>query len=102
MKQFLQMTLAGQTPEATRGRTAQLSWQWHGHGLLELQPHQPPLRDLVLSAAILGDEAAPVVLLVTLLGGLLSRRGSPPGRLLACLFSPNLHRPGQGLGDETE
>lgn len=88
MKQFLQMTLAGQTPEATRGRTAQLSWQWYGHGLLELLPHQPPLRDLVLSAAIHGDETAPVELLMTLLDELLSGRRTLAVRLLLILGNP--------------
>lgn len=88
MKQFLQLTLERQTPLQRQGRTAQLSWQWHGHGLLELRPLQMPRSDLVLSAAIHGDETAPVELLMSLLDALLAGRQTLAVRLLLILGNP--------------
>jgi succinylglutamate desuccinylase len=88
MQQFLARTLARQIPQVRQGRTPQLSWQWQGHGLLELVPHQTPRCDLVLSAAIHGNETAPVELLMTLLEELLSGTRPLAVRLLLILGNP--------------
>ena len=41
MDNFLAQTLAGITPETTEGTARGFSWQWIGHGILELTPVAP-------------------------------------------------------------
>ncbi|WP_249357096.1 succinylglutamate desuccinylase/aspartoacylase family protein, partial [Citrobacter sp. wls827] len=82
MDNFLALTLAGDSPDATRGKAHGFDWQWIGHGMLELTPVVPVERSLVLSAGIHGNETAPVEILDTLLAGLFSGKLPLTWRLL--------------------
>ncbi|HGN9373474.1 TPA: succinylglutamate desuccinylase [Citrobacter pasteurii] len=88
MDNFLMLTLAGDSPDTSRGRAHGFDWQWIGHGMLELTPVVPIERSLVLSAGIHGNETAPVEILDTLLSGLFSGKLPLIWRLLVILGNP--------------
>lgn len=88
MDNFLMLTLAGDSPDTSRGRAHGFDWQWIGHGMLELTPVVPIERSLVLSAGIHGNETAPVEILDTLLSGLFSGKLPLTWRLLVILGNP--------------
>lgn len=95
MHDFLALTLSGAVPENTQGDTVTFSWRWHGEGVMELIPHQPVDRALVLSTGIHGNETAPVEIVDTLLAALFS--GSLPlrWRVLVVLGNPEALRTNQ-------
>lgn len=95
MHDFLALTLSGAMPENTQGDTVTFSWRWHGEGVMELIPHQPVDRALVLSTGIHGNETAPVEIVDTLLAALFS--GSLPlrWRVLVVLGNPEALRTNQ-------
>lgn len=88
MDNFLALTLAESTPPVTQGNVHGFHWQWAGHGILELTPHAPVERSLVLSTGIHGNETAPVEMLDTLLSGLFSGELALTWRMLVILGNP--------------
>ena len=95
MHDFLQQTLSGEAPAQRQGETPWLRWQWHEHGILQLEPKGEPQQALVLSAGIHGNETAPVEILNAQLNALL--RGTLPlrQRVLAILGNPAALRDGK-------
>jgi succinylglutamate desuccinylase len=57
---FLTLTLAGRLPHHFHGQTAHFRWHWIDCGILQLIPHEPCDRSLVLSSGLHGNETAPV------------------------------------------
>ena len=92
MHNFLALTLAGTHPERMQGDTVTFSWRWHGEGLLELTPHQPVERALVLSVGIHGNETAPVELVDGLLTALVTGSLALSWRRLVVLGNPEALR----------
>ena len=88
MNDFLALTLAGQRPERMQGETAELYWQWHDAGILELTPFAPCSRALVLSCGVHGNETAPVEIVDALLGALLAGAQTLRWRLLVIFGNP--------------
>lgn len=95
MQDFLALTLMGTAPDKTQSDTVTFSWRWHGEGLLELIPHQPVDRALVLSAGIHGNETAPVEILNSLLAALFSGSLTLRWRVLVVLGNPEALRTNQ-------
>ncbi|HEY4467611.1 MAG TPA: succinylglutamate desuccinylase [Klebsiella sp.] len=60
MDDFLALTLAGRLPHHFHGQTAHFRWHWIDCGILQIIPHEPCDRSLVLSSGIHGNETAPV------------------------------------------
>ena len=60
MDDFLALTLAGRLPHHFHGQNAQFRWHWIDCGILQLVPHEPCDRSLVLSSGLHGNETAPV------------------------------------------
>lgn len=95
MHDFLALTLAGTHPDRTQGDTVTFSWRWHGEGLLELIPHQPVDRALVLSTGIHGNETAPVEIVDGLLAALFTGSLTLSWRVLLVLGNPEALRTNQ-------
>jgi len=95
MHNFLALTLAGTHPDKTQGDNVTFSWRWHGEGLLELTPHQPVDRALVISAGIHGNETAPVEIVDDLLAALYSGSLALRWRVLVVLGNPEALRTNQ-------
>ena len=95
MDNFLAQTLAGITPETTEGTARGFSWQWIGHGILELTPDTPAEYSRVLSAGIHGNETAPVEILDSILSRLFSGELTLTWRLLVILGNPQAVAAGQ-------
>ncbi|WP_130834892.1 succinylglutamate desuccinylase [[Erwinia] mediterraneensis] len=95
MQDFLQQTLTGGMPRVPKGETDFLSWQWWDEGLLELVPKAPVNQTLVFSAAIHGNETAPVEIMNLLLTPLLSGEKPLQARVLAVLGNPPALRAGK-------
>jgi succinylglutamate desuccinylase len=85
---FLALTLAGRLPHHFHGQTAHFRWHWIDCGILQLIPHEPCDRSLVLSSGLHGNETAPVEITDLLLRQLF--RGEIPlrWRLLAIFGNP--------------
>jgi len=92
MHDFLALTLAGTHPDKTKGDTVTFSWRWHGEGLLELTPHQPVDRAMVLSVGIHGNETAPVEIVDDLLAALFTGSLALRWRILVILGNPDALR----------
>ncbi|WP_312210923.1 succinylglutamate desuccinylase [Pseudescherichia sp.] len=92
MHDFLALTLAGSHPDINKGDNVTFSWRWHGEGLLELTPHQPVDRALVLSAGIHGNETAPVEIVDSLLAALFAGSLTLRWRMLVVLGNPEALR----------
>ncbi|MGK8935508.1 succinylglutamate desuccinylase [Pluralibacter gergoviae] len=88
MNDFLALTLAGQRPGLTQGETAEIYWQWHDAGILELTPFAARERALVLSCGVHGNETAPVEIVDALLGALLAGELPLRWRLLVIFGNP--------------
>lgn len=88
MQDFLQQTLSTEPPARASGRNDQLGWQWLDEGILELTPHQPCSRALVISAGIHGNETAPIELLNQLVSELLAGQRPLQARVLVILGNP--------------
>ncbi|OQP35024.1 succinylglutamate desuccinylase [Pantoea latae] len=88
MHDFLQQTLSGEAPRQRCGETPWLRWQWHDHGILQLDPLSDPRQALVLSAGIHGNETAPVEIMNSLIGALLRGEMALRHRVLAILGNP--------------
>lgn len=92
MNDFLALTLAGRLPHHFHGQTAQFRWHWIDCGILQLVPHEPCDRSLVLSSGLHGNETAPVeiadLLLQQLFGGEIPLRW----RLLVIFGNPQALR----------
>ncbi|KNC94923.1 succinylglutamate desuccinylase [Trabulsiella odontotermitis] len=88
MKDFLELTLAGRLPRTFHGDTAFFRWHWLECGILQLTPHQPVERSLVLSAGIHGNETAPVEMVDQLLHRLFAGELALHCRLLVILGNP--------------
>ena len=88
MDDFLALTLAGRLPHHFHGQTAHFRWHWIDCGILQLIPHEPCDRSLVLSSGLHGNETAPVEITDLLLRQLF--RGEIPlrWRLLAIFGNP--------------
>ncbi len=95
MHNFLALTLAGTHPDKIKGDNVTFSWCWHGEGLLELIPHLPVDRALVLSAGIHGNETAPVEIVDDLLAALYSGSLALRWRVLVVLGNPEALRTNQ-------
>ncbi|WP_312457149.1 succinylglutamate desuccinylase [Pseudescherichia sp.] len=95
MHNFLALTLAGIHPDKTQGDNVTFSWRWHGEGLLELTPHLPVDRALVISAGIHGNETAPVEIVDDLLAALYSGSLALRWRVLVVLGNPEALRTNQ-------
>lgn len=92
MHNFLALTLAGVTPDKTNGDSVTFSWRWHGEGVLELTPHQPEDRAIVISTGIHGNETAPVEIVDGLLAALFSGSLTLRWRVLLVLGNPEALR----------
>lgn len=92
MDDFLALTLAGRLPHHFHGQTAQFRWHWIDCGILQLVPHEPCDRSLVLSSGLHGNETAPVEITDLLLRQLF--RGEMPlrWRLLVIFGNPQALR----------
>lgn len=88
MLDFLAVTLSGKPPQATRGETANLAWQWCGEGILTLVPHRGYSHSVVLSAGIHGNETAPIEILNQLVSDLFANQLPLTVRLLVLLGNP--------------
>jgi succinylglutamate desuccinylase len=88
MKDFLALTLAGQLPRSFHGDTTHFRWHWLDCGILQLTPHRPAERSLVLSAGIHGNETAPVEIVDQLLHPLFAGELALTCRLLVILGNP--------------
>ncbi|MFH8134344.1 succinylglutamate desuccinylase [Pantoea osteomyelitidis] len=95
MQDFLQQTLSGTAPAVQKGENAFLRWQWWDEGILELVPKTPTRQALVLSAAIHGNETAPVEILNLLLTPLLAGEKPLLPRVLVLLGNPPALRAGK-------
>ncbi|WP_312240474.1 succinylglutamate desuccinylase [Pantoea sp.] len=95
MLDFLQQTLSGRAPSAQKGENAFLRWHWWDEGILELTPKTPTRQALVLSAAIHGNETAPVEILNLLLTPLLAGEKPLAPRVLVLLGNPLALRAGK-------
>ncbi len=95
MENFLALTLSGRAPENPWGQNDQLRWHWRAEGILELIPHQPTDKSLVLSAGIHGNETAPVEMLDKLLTGLIQGATPLRWRMLVILGNPPALRAGK-------
>lgn len=95
MQDFLALTLLRAVPENTKGDTVTFSWRWHGQGLLELIPHHPVDRALVISAGIHGNETAPVEIVDDLLAALYSGSLALRWHVLVVLGNPEALRTNQ-------
>ncbi|MEW5286825.1 succinylglutamate desuccinylase/aspartoacylase family protein, partial [Klebsiella michiganensis] len=99
MDDFLALTLAGRLPHHFHGQTAHFRWHWIDCGILQLIPHEPCDRSLVLSSGLHGNETAPVeitdLLLRQLFRGEIPLRWwrSPASRLRWWASSPGLRSP---------
>ncbi|RQS72975.1 succinylglutamate desuccinylase [Burkholderia sp. Bp8963] len=100
---FLAFTLAGETPAVTDGVCADgaVRWQWHGEGLLALEPKAVGTANVasglsvLVSAGVHGDETAPIELLSMLVRDIAA--GALP---LACrLFVVLGNSPAMRAGD---
>lgn len=88
MQDFLQQTLSGEAPHQRCGETPFLRWQWHDHGILQLDPIGEPQQAIVLSAGIHGSETAPVEIMNAIIGALLRGEMALHQRVLAILGNP--------------
>lgn len=95
MKDFLARTLSGRAPDVRCGELSHFSWQWQEEGLLCVTPHAEPLGDLVISAAIHGNETAPVELLDGIIQALATGALPLRWRLMAILGNPGALRAGR-------
>lgn len=88
MDDFLALTLAGRLPHHFHGQTANFRWHWIDCGILQLIPHEPCARSLVLSSGLHGNETAPVEITDLLMRQLF--RGEQPlrWRLLVVFGNP--------------
>ncbi len=92
MEDFLALTLAGRLPHHFHGQTAQFRWHWIDCGILQLIPHEPCDRSLVLSSGIHGNETAPVEITDLLLRQLFRGEVSLRWRLLVIIGNPQALR----------
>ena len=95
MDDFLALTLAGRLPHHFHGQTAHFRWHWIDCGILQLIPHEPCDRSLVLSSGLHGNETAPIELLDRLLQAIASGQLQPRTRLLLLLGNPQAMRRGE-------
>ena len=95
MENFLALTLTGVAPHPVSGETAQFHWQWLEEGVLLLTPHQPSEGSLILSAAIHGNETAPVEMVDRLLSALFAGTQPLHLRLLVIFGNPLAMRAGK-------
>lgn len=98
MSALLAATLAGAPPAA--GCAHGIAWRGLGEGLLELQPEVPGGRCVVLSAAVHGDETAPVEVLDALVDDLQHGRLPLAARLFVMFGNPAAMRAGCRYVDE--
>ncbi|MFC0575453.1 succinylglutamate desuccinylase [Paraburkholderia solisilvae] len=96
---FLGFTLTGSRPDAAQREgvcTNGVRWTWLDEGVLQFEPlasahresaanHGAPLRSVLVSAGIHGDETAPIELLSLLVRDIGAARVSPACRLLVVL-----------------
>ncbi|MDW6005222.1 succinylglutamate desuccinylase [Vibrio mangrovi] len=99
MKDFLQTTLQGQTPEATSGDNANLIWRWLTDGVLLLEPKiasgiTGEIKSVLMSAGVHGNETAPIEILSRHVNRLLAGEMPLAVRLLVVLGNPKAIRAG--------
>lgn len=92
MDDFLALTLAGRLPHHFHGQTAQFRWHWIDCGILQLVPHEPCDRSLVLSSGLHGNETAPVEITDLLLRQLFLGETPLRWRLLVIFGNPQALR----------
>lgn len=95
MHDFLALTLTGKLPGSFHGDTDHFRWHWLDRGILQLTPHEPAARSLVLSAGIHGNETAPVEMVMQLLDALFNGTLALRCRLLVVLGNPAALRDNQ-------
>ncbi|QCT21041.1 succinylglutamate desuccinylase [Jejubacter calystegiae] len=95
MRDFLARTLNGRAPQAQCGEQRGFSWQWREEGILSIAPDAEPVGDLVISAAIHGNETAPVELLDAIIQALAAGELPLRWRLLVLLGNPGALRAGR-------
>jgi succinylglutamate desuccinylase len=98
---FLAFTLAGYAPAVYDGVCADgaVRWQWHGEGLLALEPRAADASDaarksVLVSAGVHGDETAPIELLSMLVRDIAAGALPLACRLLVVLGNPPAMRNG--------
>ncbi|CAM3880854.1 Succinylglutamate desuccinylase [Vibrio aerogenes CECT 7868] len=85
MSPYLSAILDNQPPAALTGENQHLRWTFLADGVLLFEPHHPPVKHVILSAGVHGNETAPVEILCRHVDALLAGEMTLQVRLLVIL-----------------